>query len=182
MDDTFSEYVAARGASLLRFAFVLCGDRHLAEDLVQEVLARNHRRWRRVEEASAPEAYLRTAIVREFLSFRRRLTNRELVLADLPERVDPARGDRAGGDSATLLASRDEMWRLLATLPRAQRVVLVLRYYEDLTHDQIAEVLGCGPSTVRVHASRGLARLRVQLDADPRRSVPTTPLTIGGPA
>ena len=59
------------------------------------------------------------------------------------------------------------MWRLLARLPRVQRAVLVLRYYEDLTHDQIARVLGCSPSTVRVHASRALATLRVVVDEPP---------------
>lgn len=77
-------------------------------------------------------------------------------MAALPERP-------TGADSATRQAARDEMWRLLATLPRKQRAVLVLRFYEDLTDAAIAEVLGCRQTTVRVHASRGLAQLRERL-------------------
>ena len=157
MTDSFSEYVTARGSSLLRFAFVLCGDRHLAEDLVQDVLAKMHRRWKTVEAAESPDAYVRKSIVHEFLSWRRRLTNHELAVADLP----PATG--AVDDRASESAARDEMWRLLASLPRSQRVVLTLRFYEDLAYDEIAEVMGCAAVTARVHAARGLAKLRIEL-------------------
>ena len=160
MDDTFTEYVTARGAALLRFAFVLCGDRHLAEDLVQDVLARVHRKWAYVEATQAPEAYIRKAIVHGFLSWRRRLSTRELTVADVPESLRHA-GD-PGDESRSEL--RDEMWRLLATLPRSQRAVLTLRFYEDLTFQEIGVVLGCAPNTARVHASRGLAKLRIRLD------------------
>jgi RNA polymerase sigma-70 factor (sigma-E family) len=159
MTDSFAEYVTVRGPALRRFAYVLCGDRHLAEDLVQEVLARMHRSWSRVEATELPDAYVRKAIVHEHLSWRRRLMNREHPEPDLPERV-------GAGDDADTLAGRDEMWRLLATLPRMQRVVLVLRFYEDLTFDEIATLLGTAPSTVRVHATRGLARLRIDTGAD----------------
>jgi RNA polymerase sigma-70 factor (sigma-E family) len=159
MGDTFSDYVTVRGAALLRFAFVLCGDRYLAEDLVQDVLARIHRRWAHVEATESPEAYIRKSIVHEYLSWRRRLASRELVVADLPE----SRGLWRGGGPEMQMASRDQMWRLLATLPRTQRVVLTLRFYEDMTFDEIAAVLGCAQATVRVHASRGLTRLRVDL-------------------
>jgi len=155
--DTFDNFVTARGAGLLRFAYVLCGDRHLAEDLVQEVLARLHRRWAHIEELAHPEAYVRKAVVREFLSWRRRRSNRELVAAYLPERAHD------GTDPATRQAVFDELWRLLETLPRAQRAVLVLRFFEDLPDVRIAEVLGCTAVTVRVHASRGLARLRASM-------------------
>lgn len=154
MDSEFEEYVTSRGDALLRFAYVLCGNRHLAEDLVQEVLARVHDRWHRLHHVEQPDAYLRTAIVRQFISWRRRRSWREASIEVLPER--PA----ATSDLAAGHAARDEMWRLLARLPRRQRAVLVLRFYEDLADDQIAEVLGCRPATVRVHASRGLARLR----------------------
>jgi RNA polymerase sigma-70 factor (sigma-E family) len=162
MEDTFSEYVIARGPALLRFGFVLCGDRHLAEDLVQEVLARAHRQWRRVEAATSPDAYVRKAIVREFLSWRRRLTNRELVIGDLPE---PTHRDD-GRDPQTGITDRDEMWWLLAQLSRMQRAVLVLRFYEDMSNEQIAELLGCAAGTVRMHASRGLAHLRITMTSD----------------
>jgi RNA polymerase sigma-70 factor (sigma-E family) len=156
MPDGFDDFVVARGAVLLRFAHVLCGNPHLAEDLVQEVLARVHRRWARIESMHAPEAYVRTAIVREFLSWRRRRASTEAVLAEVPDRS-------AEPDRVQQLAARDEMWTLLASLPPAQRAVLVLRFYEDLADDAIAEVLGCSQSSVRAQASRALTRLRAQL-------------------
>lgn len=153
MDGSFEEYVVSRGDALLRFAYVLTGDRYLAEDLVQEVLARVHRSWHRMAQVAQPDAYLRTAIVRQFLSWRRRRASGELPTDPIPERVSTT-------DTTVRHAARDEMWRLLATLPRKQRAVLVLRFYEDLPDTEIADVLGCRQTTVRVHASRGLAQLR----------------------
>jgi RNA polymerase sigma-70 factor (sigma-E family) len=154
--ESFEEYVTVRGGRLLRFAYVLCGDRHLAEDLVQEVLARAHRRWTRIE-AEEPDAYLRTALVRAHLSWRRRRSSTERVTAEPP---DPG---GAAADFAHRHAIRDEIWTMLGTLPRAQRAVLVLRFYEDLDDRAIAAVLGCAPTTVRVHASRALAALRTTI-------------------
>lgn len=87
MDGSFEEYVNSRGDRLLRFAYLLCSDRHLAEDLVQEVLARVHYRWHRMAYVEQPDAYLRTAIVRQFLSWRRRRASREILLDVLPERA-----------------------------------------------------------------------------------------------
>jgi RNA polymerase sigma-70 factor (sigma-E family) len=153
VDESFEEYVSSHGDDLLRFAYVLGGDRHLAEDLVQEVLARVYPRWHRMTKVGHLDAYLRTAVVRQFLSWRRRRSSRETLLGVLPERVRST-------DGAVDHAARDEMWRLLASLPRKQRAVLVLRYYEDLADARIAEVLGCRQTTVRVHASHGIARLR----------------------
>jgi RNA polymerase sigma-70 factor (sigma-E family) len=151
--ESFENYVIARGQSLLRFAYVLSGDHHLAEDLVQEVLARIHARWRRLDRADNPDAYIRRAIVREFLSWRRRRSSSEQAMPVPPEPSPAATTDP--------LADRDEVRGWLAELTRAQRAVLVLRFYEDLADEQIAEILGCSKATVRVHASRGLARLRV---------------------
>ncbi|HEY7174883.1 MAG TPA: SigE family RNA polymerase sigma factor [Micromonosporaceae bacterium] len=168
MRDSFEEYVSASSGRLLRFAYVLCGDRFLAEDLVQDVLSRTHRHWRRIE-IENPDAYLRAALVRAHLSWRRRRVSTEKVLAEPPE---PAGGS---ADFTQQLAARDELWSLLATLPRAQRAVMVLRFYEDLDDRRIAEVLGCAPVTVRVHASRAMATLReglsrrlTQPQGDPR--------------
>jgi RNA polymerase sigma-70 factor (sigma-E family) len=154
--ESFEEYVTVRSGRLLRFAYLLCGDRHLAEDLVQDVLARAHPRWSHIE-AEHPDAYLRSAIVRANLSWRRRRASTEQVIASPPEP-----GERAP-DFTQRLAARDELWALLAGLPRAQRAVLVLRFYEDLDDHRIAEVLGCAPGTVRVHASRALGTLRSSL-------------------
>src|SRR5215471_7602774 len=129
MQDSFEEYVVASSGRLLRFAYVLCGDRHLAEDLVQDVLARTHKHWRRVE-AENPDAYLRTALVRAHLSWRRRKVSTERVLAETPE-------SGTSTDFAQEMVSRDEMWRMLSSLPKAQRAVLVLRFYEDLDDRRI---------------------------------------------
>jgi RNA polymerase sigma-70 factor (sigma-E family) len=148
----FEELVVSRGAALLRFALMLCGDAQLAEDLVQTVLARAYRRWSSIERTAQPEAYLKKMLVNEHLSWRRRLSSRELPTSLTTE--------VALLDCSAAQASRDAAWALLARLPRRQRAVLVLRYYEDLSDEQIADVLGCGISTVRSNASRALATLR----------------------
>jgi RNA polymerase sigma-70 factor (sigma-E family) len=161
----FEAFVVSRGYALLRFAYLLTGDRYLAEDLTQEALVRAHRRWSSIERAD-PEPYLRKAIVRQYLSWRRRRSSTETVLADLPDRPDQSQ-------PTDQVVERDEMWSLLRTLPRTQRAVLVLRYYEDLADADIGEVLGCSVSTVRVHAFKALKRLRA---ATPLR--PSTVRTI----
>ena len=148
----FDEFAAARGDALLRVAYLLCGDAHLAEDLVQTVLARAYTKWGRVSAAGRVEAYVKKMIVNEHLSWRRRLSSREVVLAA------PEPGSIGPNDA---VVARDEAWRLLATLPRRQRAVLVLRFYEDLSDAGIAEVLGCSESAVRAYASRALATLRL---------------------
>ena len=162
MDADFEEFVASRGHALLRFAYLLSADRYLAEDLTQEALVRAHRRWAFIQRAD-PEPYLRKAIVRQYLSWRRRRSSTETILADLPERPDPS-------PASDQVVERDEMWSLLAALPPSQRAVLVLRYYEDLPDADIGEILGCNESTVRVHAFKALKRLRA--------ATPPRPLTL----
>ena len=111
--------VAARGLALTRFAYLLCGDGHRAEDLVQTALERTWKRWSRVVSVDRPEAYVRQVIVREFVSSRRLRSASEVVMADLPD---------AAAVEVPSVGSEDEMWRALATLPKTQRAVLVLRY------------------------------------------------------
>ena len=153
---SFDAFVAARGSAMLRHAYVLTGDRHLAEDLVQETLAHLYRRWDRVAASTSNEAYVRTSVTRQFLSWRRRRSSTERVTDELPESVDAAdTGDRIAGD--------DAVWRALSTLPRKQRAILALRFYDDQSDVQIAEVLGISASNVRAQASRGIATLRQQL-------------------
>lgn len=159
LDSGFDDYVRARGDTLRRFAYLLCGDRHLGEDLVQEVLIKAYRRWPKIE-SDQPDRYLRTALVRSHVSWLRRRSSGER-----PGHVD-ADGP-AGGDFAQSHALRDDLWERLGRLTRAQRAVLVLRYYEDLDDQQIADVLRCAPSTVRVHAARALGRLRTELTSSP---------------
>ena len=146
----------SRGRSLLRFAYVLSGDAHLAEDLVQEVLTRLHRRWEKVTAMNHAEAYVRTAIARQYLSWRRRRSAGEAILAEVPE---PA----AVAEPQQRVLARDQMWQLLAGLPRAQRAVLVLRFYCDLPDEEIATLMDCGVSTVRSQASRALAKMRTMI-------------------
>ena len=144
---------------LLRLALMLSGSRHNAEDLVQSVLARAHRQWERIGGLEHPEAYLRTMVVNEYLGWRRLLKNREVPLAEPIERP-------ADFDLGARQAQRDATWRLLTRLPRKQRTVLVLRYYEDLADSDIAEILGVSPATVRSNAARALATLRDHLSAE----------------
>ena len=153
---SFDAFVAARGSAMLRHAYVLTGDRHLAEDLVQETLAHLYRRWDRVAASTSPEAYVRTSVTRQFLSWRRRRSSTERVTDELPERVD-------AGDTGDRIAGDDAVWRALSTLPRKQRAILALRFYDDQSDVQIAEVLGISASNVRAQASRGIATLRQQL-------------------
>jgi RNA polymerase sigma-70 factor (sigma-E family) len=151
--EDFDGFVAGRGPALLRLALMLTRDRHAAEDLVQTALAKTYRHWTRVQRADSPEAYVRRIVVREHLSRRRRRSTSEIPSGY----VDSGHTDVDPGAAS---AARDAAWRLLAELPKAQRTVLVLRYYVDLTDDAIAELLRCSASTVRSNASRGIAALR----------------------
>lgn len=150
-DDDFAAYVSARTGMLLHYAHVLTGSRARAEDLVQAALAGAYRRWPAVRSGNA-DAYVRRAILNGHLNRWRRLLRREVLVGVPPERLHD--------DGTELLAERDLLWRALATLPPRQRAVLVLRYYEDLSEVQIAEVLGVSTGTVKSSASKALARLR----------------------
>lgn len=142
---------------LLRYATVLAGDGHTAADLVQEVLLRAHLRWTRIALMDRPDLYLKRMVTNEHLSWRRRWQVRTIRPADadvLAAHASPS------ADHADAVVADDAMWRHLADLPRRQRAVLVLRYYEALTDQEIAAVLGTSSATVRSHASRALAALR----------------------
>jgi RNA polymerase sigma-70 factor (sigma-E family) len=160
----FEDYVAARGRALERYAFVLSGDAHTAEDLVQTALLKAYRRWRRVTAAEHPDAYVRRIVTTSYLDWRRRRGNGEEPVQELPDAA-------AGPDLADGVVRRDELRRALGTLTPQQRAVLVLRHYEGYDDAAIAAVLNCGEGTVRTHASRGAERLRRALGATdlPRR-------------
>jgi RNA polymerase sigma-70 factor (sigma-E family) len=161
--DGFAEFVAARSGALLRSAWLLTGDIGKAEDLLQTVLAKAWRRWSAIAETGAVEAYLRRALFTTYVSWWRRRWR-----AELPSATPP---DRAGaGDVATEAANRDAVRRALARLSRQQRAVVVLRYVEDLSVQNTAELLGCSTGTVRVQALRALRSLR----ADPDLRLPST--------
>ncbi|MFN8098313.1 MAG: SigE family RNA polymerase sigma factor [Dermatophilaceae bacterium] len=147
----FDALVDARATSLMRLALLLTGNRADAEDLLQTALLRAYTQRARVLAAGAPSAYLRRILVNEHL--RAGARPRPIPVAD----VDPGVVDARSPEE------RDAVWRLLATLPRQQRAVLVLRYYEDLPDTEIGEVLGIRPGTVRSTAHRGLIALRTRL-------------------
>ncbi|MQY04616.1 SigE family RNA polymerase sigma factor [Actinomadura macrotermitis] len=148
----FEEFVQHRLPALFRYACVLTGDRHDAEDVVQEALARTGAAWWRVRRKDDPEGYVRTAMAR-IAADRRRRAARERLTADPPDRAveDGALG-RITGDAGLTAA--------LAGLPPRMRAVLALRYVDQLTDAEIAVVLGCAAGTVRSQAARALAKLR----------------------
>jgi RNA polymerase sigma-70 factor (sigma-E family) len=161
---TFEQFAVARLPSLLRYAVVLTGDRELAQDVVQEVLARAQVRWGRITAAQSPEAYVRRMVLNEYLSWRRSWAVRNVHAVG--ERLDDARG--GVHDHADDVVEADELWHRLAVLGRRQRAVLVLRYYEQMDDDAIAELLGCSPATVRSHASKALKTLRLSSESKTR--------------
>jgi RNA polymerase sigma-70 factor (sigma-E family) len=150
----FAVYVQARQRAMVRFAYLLTGDAHEAEDLVQSAFAKVYRRWDAI--SSFPDAYVRRTIVNENASrWRRVWRHREVVDSRLVEVVDPAARDVAGHDA--------QLWARVLGLPRQQRAVIVLRYYEDLTEAQTAEILGCTVGTVKSHTSRAIRSLRATM-------------------
>jgi RNA polymerase sigma-70 factor (sigma-E family) len=158
---TFEQFAVARLPSLLRYAVVLTGDRELAQDVVQEVLARAQVRWGRINAADSPEAYVRRMVLNEYLSWRRSWAARNVqAVGEKLIELDDARG--GVHDHAEGVVEADELWNRLAALGRRQRAVLVLRYYEQLDDDDIADLLGCSPATVRSHASKALKTLRLR--------------------
>lgn len=161
-DVLFAQFVREQTTALLRSAYLLTGSSPAAEDLVQETLLRLFPKWDRVMAADVPMAYVRRSLVNGFLNQRRRPQSREIVVDEVPERLDPGVGRDIGVD----VSNRDLVWRLLATLPDRQRAALVMRYFEDLADPEIAESLGCRLGTVRSLISRGLATLREKTERD----------------
>lgn len=145
----FDAFVAARGDALWRSAWLLTGDHQLAEDLVQTALAKSWRAWARVG-ADGFEPYVRRVLFTTYVAWWRRRWRGERPTGELPERPS------AGEDSDT----RRDLVAALATLPRGQRAVVVLRYFEDLTERETAEVLGVTVGTVKSQSARALAALR----------------------
>ena len=153
MEDEFRELYAARAVALRRTAFLLCGDWHQAEDLVQVSFAKLYAAWRRVD---TPEPYLRQVLVRSWVDETRRPHRRERPYADLPD--GPARE----GDSTE---DRELLKAALMKVPPRQRACLVLRFFDDLSVADTARVLGVNEHTVKSQTSRGLSTIRDALRA-----------------
>jgi RNA polymerase sigma-70 factor (sigma-E family) len=154
-EDTFAAFMAAALPGLLRFGYVLTGDPHRGEDLVQGALVTTYRRWKHLRHEE-PHAYVRRAMINAHTSLWRR-RRRE---APMPEGFDLS----AGGVGPAHYDNVDLVLRALRILPPRQRAVMVLRYYDDLSEADIARTLGCSPGTVKSQASRALKALRRELE------------------
>ena len=152
----FTDFVATRSNQLIRLAYVLTGDQHTAEDLLQNALAKAAAHWARIH--TAPEAYVRRIMYREQVSWLRRRARRpETTMAQVPEL--PA------GEQAVSVEARLTLREALQALPPRQRAVVVLRYLEDLPESQVADILGCSVGTVRSQTHKAVTRLRSVLPA-----------------
>ena len=150
----FTAFVVERGTALVRVAYALTGDQQSAEDLVQAALAKAFARWSRI--SGDPEPYVRRILYNDRVSvWRRRGRGRELLMAEMPE---TGRGHQHRHDHDTTL--RLALRQALLSLPPRQRAVLVLRFLEDRSVEETAEVLGCRPGTVASQSARALAKLR----------------------
>ncbi len=155
-DEGFEAYVAGRWSALVGTAFLVTGDRGLAEDCVQEALSRVHGRWRRLREGGGVDAYVRRCVVNAALSWRRRRRLQEVPL-------DVGRHEVAADGTPCAPLDRD-LLAALRSLPPRMRAVVVLRHLEDCSEAETARLLGCSTGTVKSAASRGLGRLRAALE------------------
>ena len=147
----FDDFVGARSSALLRTAYLLTRDHALAEDLLQTALTKAWFAWARIERA--PEAYVRKVLVNTYATWWRRRWNGERATDTLP--------DAGVSDRADASAESHDLWSAMERLPRRQRAVVVLRYFEDLSESETAALLGCSVGTVKSQASKALAKLRI---------------------
>jgi RNA polymerase sigma-70 factor (sigma-E family) len=153
----FRVFVQGIAASLHRTAYLLCGDWYLADDLVQETLARAYSHWRKVQRADSPSAYVRRILINESRRSWRR--NRNVTVH--PD-VDLA--DITAVDMSDEVVNRDELLQALQSLPARQRATVVLRFLEGLSERETAAVLGCSEGTVKSQTSRALIKLKSVLN------------------
>jgi RNA polymerase sigma-70 factor (sigma-E family) len=162
----FSEFVSTRSTALLRTAYLLTGNEATAEDLLQTTLVKCWRSWSRLNDQ--PEPYVHAALVNTYLSWRRRRWHGETPSSRLPEVAVP--------DGTGEVDERAAVWVALRRLPRRQRAVIVLRYFDDLSEAETARLLGVSVGTVKSQSSKALAALRIDSDLaveGPTREVQT---------
>ncbi|MEV6299238.1 SigE family RNA polymerase sigma factor [Actinoplanes sp. NPDC051861] len=150
-DEQYLAYVSGRLGALRRFAYLLCGDGHQADDLVQEAITKLYARWARISRVDNVDAYVHTMIVRTFLDEKRRGWWRVGLFGTAPEQQAP---ERAGIEDRTVVRAA------LSQIPPRQQAVLVLRFLCDKPIAEVAEILGCSPGTVKSQTSHGLETLR----------------------
>lgn len=153
--EAFDDMVDAHGRALLRTAFLLTGDAHLAHDLLQTALVKTWTRWPSIRDEDAGPAYVRAVLATTSVAWWRRRWRAEVPTYDVP--------DQADRDAYAGVESRDEIGRALARLTPRQRTAVVLRFYEDLPEAEVAALLGCSVGTVKSTTSRALATLRATL-------------------
>lgn len=156
--EEYCSFVASRSAALFRVAYLVIGDHQLAQDLLQESLAKTYVAWPRLRDVSNAEAYTRRVIATTAISWRRRRGFHERPAERLPE---PAQADAV---AAAVL--HDALWACLLELPPRQRTAIVLRHYCDLTEAQAADAMGCSVGTVKSSVFTGLRRLRERVGRD----------------
>jgi RNA polymerase sigma-70 factor (sigma-E family) len=156
--EEFRDYVAARGPALLRAAMLLTSDRAEAEDLLQSALAKTYLAWDRINDRAAVDGYVRRAMVNTQISWWRRRKLEIYPTDELPEQpVD---------DHTRRSELRDALGRALDKLPKRQRLAVMLRYYEDMSETEIADILGISVGTVKSTVSRAMAKLRVDTELE----------------
>ncbi len=160
-ESEFREWTLARRGGLRRTAFLLCGDWHLADDLVQETLTRLYAVWPRVTKTGEPDAYARRILVNLSIDHQRRPARREQPSPTLPDRAT----SETDSSETISVGNRDLVIRGLQEVPPGQRAVLVLRFWEDLSVEQTANVLNTSTGNVKSQTSRGLSTLRDALTA-----------------
>jgi RNA polymerase sigma-70 factor (sigma-E family) len=164
-DDEFVAYYSVRAAQLRNTAYLLCGDWHLAEDLTQVAFTKLYRAWPRIERHDTIDQYARQVLLRTFLDERRRPWRRENPTAPEDAVLDVTAPEVRGSED------REVLRNALQQVPKRRRAVLILRFWADLSVEQVAEILGCTTGTVKSHTSRGLGDLR---DALGELTQPTT--------
>ncbi|WP_432020806.1 SigE family RNA polymerase sigma factor [Streptomyces sp. 1222.5] len=156
-DEEFQSFVVGRWPRLVRTAFLLTGQQHAAEDLVQSTLEQVYVHWRKVGSADDPEAYVRRVMINAHARRHRRRLKEFLAPKDDSGMV---REVADTGDRIAQADDRSALLEALAQLPARQREAVVLRYWEDLTETQTAEAMGCSVGTVKSNAAKGIAKLR----------------------
>lgn len=159
-EQEFAEYFAARRDAVRRTAYMLCGDWHKADDLAQTAFVALHRRWTKIRDRGATDAYVRKTLVRASIDESRRPWRRERQTEVLPE---TSTGE-IGLDER--VATREDLLAALRDVPPKQRAVLVLRYFEGLDVSGAAKVLGCSEGNVKSQTARGLANLKQVLEKE----------------
>jgi RNA polymerase sigma-70 factor (sigma-E family) len=158
-DPEFRDYVRERSRALLRTAYLLTGNQADAEDLVQSALAKTYLAWDRIEDRGALDGYVRRAMVNTHISWWRRRRVEEFPTDEIP--------DQAVADHAAHSELQETLRRAIDRLPQRMRAAVMLRYYDDMTEAEVAEVLGVSLGTVKSTVSRAVAKLRIDAELQP---------------